>query len=184
MPSISLMSTKNTVTNHKPKTMEQNNLTHWKKLTNPDYIGAYSLQPGEERVVEIINVVRKMVKGPDGKSEECTVANLKNEKPFILNATNCKTLTRIYQTPYIEQWVGRSIVIYVAKIKAFGEEMEALRIKDLKPALPELTPDSEKWKGAVRALAEMTVSIQWIKERYLLSPEHETQLITESTIAS
>lgn len=28
------------------------NLTHWKKLTNPDYLGAYALQPGEDLTQE------------------------------------------------------------------------------------------------------------------------------------
>jgi len=26
-------------------------LTHWKKLTNPDYLGAYDFAIGEERIV-------------------------------------------------------------------------------------------------------------------------------------
>lgn len=164
--------------------MEQQSLTHWKKLTNPDYIGAYSLDPGEERTVEIINVVRKMVKGPDGKQEECTVANLRNEKPFILNATNCKTLTRIYGTPYIEQWCGKHIIIYAAKIKAFGEEMEALRIKNTLPPLPELHPDHPQWKGAVKALIEGTVTIERIESRFAISDDNRNLLITESTQTS
>lgn len=163
--------------------MENNSqqLTHWKKLTNPDYIGAYSLQPGEERTVEILNVVRKMVKGPDGKSEECTVANLKNEKPFILNATNCKTLTKIYGTPFIEHWVGKQIIIYAAKIKAFGEEMEALRIKNTLPPLPELYPDHPQWQGAVKALSEGKVDMDRITSRFAITEENKQLLINEST---
>ena len=155
-------------------------LTHWKKLTNPDYIGAYSLLPGEERIVEIVSVSRKMVKGEGGKEEECTVATLKNEKPFILNNTNCKTLTRIYGTPYIEQWYGKSIIIYAAKIKAFGEEMEALRIRNTKPPLPVLEPNSEKWKGAIAALIAATVTMEQIESRYYLTPENKIQLQNES----
>src|SRR5688572_17896053 len=104
-------------------------LTHWKKLTNPNYIGAYSLQPGEEITREIVKVVREQVAGADGKKEECTVAYLKNEKPFILNATNCKILSKIFKSPYIENWLGQSIIIYAQTIRAFGEDMEALRIK-------------------------------------------------------
>lgn len=160
--------------------MEQNNLTHWKKLTNPNYLGAYSLQPGEERTVEVVKVVREMVKGVDGKSEECTVAHLKNEKPFILNATNCKVMTKVFGTPYIEMWSGRSVIVYAAKIKAFGEEMEALRVKNVKPPLPELTPQSDKWQGAVKAYAATSVTIDWIRERYILSKEDETKLINEA----
>lgn len=161
--------------------MEQQ-LTHWKKLTNPDYIGAYSLLPNEERTVEILSVSRKMVKGEGGKEEECTVATLKNEKPFILNNTNCKTLTKIYGTPYIEQWCGKSIIIYSAKIKAFGEEMEALRIRNTKPPLPLLEPTSEKWKGAVAALVASQVTMEQIEQRYYLTPAFKIQLQNESNL--
>jgi hypothetical protein len=154
-------------------------LTHWKQLTNPDYIGAYSLQPGEERTVEIISVSRQQVTGADGKKEECTVAILKNEKPFILNSTNCKTLTKLYGTPYIEQWQGKHIIIYAAKIKAFGEEMEALRIKPVKPSLPELNPSHPKWKDAVKALSEGK-SIDLITSRFALSVENRELLIAEA----
>ena len=41
--------------------------THWKKLTNPLYIGAYDFAPGEERTLTIKSVKREMVVGPDGK---------------------------------------------------------------------------------------------------------------------
>lgn len=155
-------------------------LTHWKKLTNPNYIGSYSLQPGEERVVEFIKVVREMVTGADGKKEECTVAYLKDEKPFILNSTNCKTLTKVFESPFIEQWVGRRCTIFSAKIKAFGEEMEALRIKSIKPPLPELTPLSDKWSGAIAALVDGKVNMNWIKSRYTISKQNEEQLLKET----
>ena len=30
--------------------------THWKKLTNPEYLGAYAFRPGEEKIVTIESV--------------------------------------------------------------------------------------------------------------------------------
>ena len=33
--------------------------THWKKLTNPDYLGAYALEDGEDMIVTIKNVSTK-----------------------------------------------------------------------------------------------------------------------------
>ena len=45
-------------------------LTHWKKLDNPDYIGAYAFQPGEEKTLTIKNVRREVVVGAEGKKEE------------------------------------------------------------------------------------------------------------------
>jgi len=156
------------------------NLTHWKKLTNPDYIGAYSLDPAEERTVEIVKVVRQMVNGADGKKEECTVAHLKGEKPFILNKTNCKILTSLYGTPYIEQWIGKQIVIYAAKVKAFGEVVDALRIKNAKPHLPDLNPSSAKWNGAIEAIKNGSTTMAQIEQHYTLTAENK-QLLTQST---
>ncbi len=62
--------------------------THWKKLENPDYIGAYSLENGKDLIVTIDSVKRELVTGQGGKKEECTIAYLKGQKPFILNRTN------------------------------------------------------------------------------------------------
>lgn len=109
--------------------------THWKKLINPDYIGAYALDPGKDLIVTIKSVGREIVTGPDGKKEECTVAHFEEQdvKPMILNSTNSKMIQKIYKTPYIEDWSGRKIQLYVEKIKAFGELVEALRIRPYIP---------------------------------------------------
>jgi hypothetical protein len=161
--------------------MEMETLTHWKKNFNTDYIGAYSLLPGEEKIVKIISVGQGMVKGSDGKEKECTVAKLENEKPFILNRTNCKTLTKLFKTPYMEQWFGKRIIVYVdPNVKAFGDTVEALRIKPIEPVLPTLNPESSKWAGAVKALKSGTHTIASIKKSYQISIESEAILLTES----
>jgi hypothetical protein len=109
-------------------------VTHWKKLTNPNYIGSHDLQPGQELKLTIESVSQEMIKGTDGKEEMAIVALIKGaKKPMILNKTNCKIIAKIHDTPYIEQWSGKDIIIYSAKVKAFGEMVEALRIKNVKP---------------------------------------------------
>lgn len=144
--------------------------THWKVLANPNYLGAYSLQPNEERVVEIVRVVKESVKGADGKAEDCTVAYLKDSKPMILNATNCKTLSKVYGTPYIEEWAGKSVIIHSEKVKAFGDVVDALRIKPTKPALPELTPDHPAWNEAIKAVK--AGKIDKVLARFAVSPDN------------
>ena len=153
--------------------------THWKKLTNPDYLGAYSLNEGEQRTVEIIKVSREMITGPDGKKEECTVAFLKAEKPMILNKTNCKIITKVLKTPYIEEWAGKSIVLYSEKVKAFGEMVDALRVKDAPATLPELLPNTPAWKSAIDALKN-GYTMTKIRTKYIVSEENEMELITQS----
>ena len=103
--------------------------THWKKLENPDYIGAYAFQPGEEKTVTIKAVRREMIIGADGKKEECTVVHfVEPEKPLILNATNGKMIAKMADTPYIEQWMGVRIALVVRDVKAFGETVPAVRV--------------------------------------------------------
>lgn len=72
--------------------------THWKKLTNPDYLGSYAFQPGEEKTVTIKEVKRELVFNPSASGkEECTVAYFVEDiKPMILNTTNCKTIAKVW----------------------------------------------------------------------------------------
>jgi hypothetical protein len=62
---------------------------------------------------------------------------------MILNKTNCKTITKVYKTPYIEDWANRKIQIYVEQVKAFGDIVEALRIKKLIPKVAAPKADAE-----------------------------------------
>lgn len=107
--------------------------THWKKLTNPNYLGSYAFAPGEEKIVTIERVAQEEVTGAEGRSEPCIVAHLSDEKPLILNKTNCKAISRLLGTPYIEEWAGHRIVLAVQRVKAFGEDVDAVRVK---PKLP------------------------------------------------
>lgn len=109
-------------------------MTHWKKLTNPDYLGAYSLEPGQDIVLTIERVQVETVTGPEGKKEECVVCYWRErEKPMILNSTNAKMIQKLLKTPYIEEWSGRRIQIGVEMVKAFGEIVDALRVRSFLP---------------------------------------------------
>jgi len=108
--------------------------THWKRLVNPDYLGAYSLDPGQDMVLTIKSVKREMITGTGGKQEECTVCRWEEEqKPMILNRTNCKTISKVCGSPYIEQWTGHRIQIYATTTRMGGETVECLRIRDKAP---------------------------------------------------
>ena len=108
--------------------------THWKRLINPDYLGAYSLDPGKDMVLTIRSVKREMITGTGGKQEECTVCRWEEEqKPMILNRTNCKTISKVCGSPYIEQWTGHRIQIYATTTRMGGETVECLRIRDKAP---------------------------------------------------
>lgn len=111
-------------------------MTHWKKLANPEYLGAYAFEPGEEKIVTIRSVGRESVTGSGGKKEDCTVIRLYDEKPMIVNTTNAKAIQKLLDTPYIEEWAGKSIILKTMKVQAFGETTDAVRVKPQLPKVP------------------------------------------------
>lgn len=106
-------------------------LTHWKKLENPDYLGAYAFGQGEDMIVTVRGFERRMVTGADAHREEKTVLLFdENVKPLVLNVTNAKRISKMFRTSYIEQWIGRRIQLYVdPNVKAFGEICEGVRVR-------------------------------------------------------
>ncbi len=107
--------------------------THWKKLTNPNYLGAYAFQPGEEKTVTIKDVKREIVQNQNGK-EECTVAYFAEDvKPLILNKTNADMIAKVLGSPYIEDWPGKKIALKVKRVNAFGEQVDAVRVSKDRP---------------------------------------------------
>jgi hypothetical protein len=114
-------------------------LTHWKKLTKSDYLGAYSLEPGKDLVLTIKSCAVETVKGEGGKQEELLVIRFAEAvKPMICNKTNAKIITKIHKTPYIEQWSGKSIQLYSKQVDAFGTTTDALRVREVIPPQADL----------------------------------------------
>lgn len=107
--------------------------THWRKLTNPNYLGSYAFDPGEEKIVTIDHVSQEELTDDKGQKKMAIVAHLVGEKPLVLNQTNCRSITKLLHTPYIEAWAGARITLVVQWVKAFGEDVEAVRVK---PKLP------------------------------------------------
>lgn len=106
--------------------------THWKSLTNPNYLGSYSFEDGKD-IIGTIKVIRnEIVTGPGGQKEECTICHfVENMKPMILNKTNMKTMAKLFGTPYVEDWPGHKFQIYVDPKVRFGKEVTGgLRIRN------------------------------------------------------
>ena len=115
--------------------------THWKKLTNPDYLGAYSIEDGKDLILTVKKVVQEAVTGADGKKEDCIVCYwVEPQKPMILNVTNCKMIAKLAGSPYIENWAGVKLQIGVERVKAFGDVVDALRVRKTKPKQTEEAP--------------------------------------------
>jgi hypothetical protein len=102
--------------------------THWKKLVDPRYIGAYALPNGDDITVTIEVVQLERVKMMGGKEEDHTICYIKGQKPMILNVTNSKSIHKLYG-PFIEDWAGKQITLFASTAKLGNELVECLRIR-------------------------------------------------------
>lgn len=117
--------------------MEQK--THWKKQHNYNFLGAYSLPVGKDIVLTIKELKPEEIVGNNGKKEKGFVCHFEeNQKPMILNKTNCKIIEKLYASPFIEDWIGKKIQLYVAQVSAFGTTTDALRVRDFKPEVQKI----------------------------------------------
>jgi len=109
--------------------------THWKQNFDYKYTGAYELKPGETKVLTIQRTCQEEATSTTGQKQVCFVAYFAGQsKPMVLNKTNCKTITKLYG-PFVEQWIGKSIEIESKIVSAFGDEVEALRVKKTFPKI-------------------------------------------------
>lgn len=154
--------------------------THWKQNYNYDYLGSYSLPGGNEVTLTMASTRKEFITGTSGKKEEAFVCRFKEThdwvKPMILNKTNCKTIEKMYGTPYIEDWVGKQITIYIQKgVKAFGDVVDALRIRKEKPKPPVLTKTHNAYQSVVDFL-KSGGDISKVTGKYTISNELLTEL--------
>lgn len=155
--------------------MSDDKKTHWKRLINPDYIGAYALPPGMDMTVEIASVGREKVVVSGGKKEDHTVVKLKGQKPLILNSTNSKSIARLYG-PYIEDWAGKKITLYASTTKLAGDTVECLRIRPQveerqKPNIAEARLDA-----AIASIKKKDYTVEKLKANFFLTLEQEDKV--------
>lgn len=149
--------------------------THWKRLINPDFIGAYSLNEGEDLTVKIDYVQVEEITGSGGKKEHCTVAHLVNEKPMILNVTNSKTIAKLYG-PYIEDWQGQLITLFASTTRLAGETVECLRIRP-KVAERKAKPIADtRLDAAIESIKAGTFTTDKLRAAFMLTEAQEAKL--------
>ncbi len=119
--------------------MSNENKKHWRTFHETEFLGASDLE--REGVSEVVftvsKVISKTVKDDKGREETVLTCQFNGvDKPMILNTTNCQAIQKLSGSPYIEDWAGTAVTIYIKKgIKAFGKVVDGLRIKTTKPKI-------------------------------------------------
>lgn len=157
--------------------MNQDTRTHWKKLTDPRFIGVYALpNEGDDLTVEITHVTYEEVTMIGGKKEMHTIAHLKGHKPLILNKTNSLSIEKLY-SPYIETWAGKKITLYASTTNMGKEKnVPCLRVR---PQVMEKRKQFIADERLQRALAQIkagSYTEQKLREAFELTQEQEEMI--------
>jgi hypothetical protein len=152
--------------------------THWKKLTNPNYIGSWDFEENEERIVIVKNVSKEVITNHEGKKEDAVLMEFETGLPLILNKTNLKNTEKALSTPIVEKWVGEKLTLYVDKnVKAFGSVVEGLRISPAKPKpVVKAGLNDERFEDALKAVKAGKFTPEQLKLKYTLTKEQIERL--------
>jgi hypothetical protein len=99
-----------------------------KALIPSKYLEALDLQGKRVAVViESIGYI-KLRRRDDESDETKPIFRLKGkEKGWVLNSTNLELIAEVYGHE-ADKWIGKTVVIYGSKVKAFGEMKLAIRV--------------------------------------------------------
>ena len=112
--------------------MAEEKKTPWRKLYPSDHLMAEDLD-GKEFDMVIEKVVEEEVRNENGKEPKLVAYFKGAKKGMVLNVTNNKTLQKLTGSRFYEDWAGQAVTVYGKWIKAFGEDVLALRIKQRPP---------------------------------------------------
>lgn len=112
-------------------------MPHYRTMLTNDNLCAADLwdeqaQRYREATVQIADVRKGEVVGEKGRKKGMPFAyfaNTRTGKPLGLNATNCKTLAHLANSPNVEKWKGLWITLFVTKTDVGRETVDAIRIK-------------------------------------------------------
>ncbi len=121
---------------------------HWKELfkSKNKILGGHNLAEGEEICAIIDSVGSEVVFDKEAKgNKDLVVLKFQGGKvpPMALNVTNSETIALLYGNNY-KQWHGKKILIHTQKVKAFGKEHDALRVRAMIPRDDDLKQYQDK----------------------------------------
>ena len=109
-----------------------------------EYMGAEDIEPNTEPTLTISAIYNGMITLARGKErhdviafkEERVPGSINQVRPLVLNATNRKTLRKIYKNVTAENLVGKQITLYLehnVRDPSSGDKVDGIRIR---PRIP------------------------------------------------
>lgn len=101
---------------------------HWRAIAGKEFLIGEEFA-GKDVTLTIKSVQREQVQNQQGKENKIVARFEESDRAIILNVTNCKAITKVLGSGYIQDWVGHKITFTSVKGTFFGEEQEVIRVK-------------------------------------------------------
>lgn len=108
-----------------------------------EYLGAEDIDPGTEPILTIAAIYNGVVtlqRGKENKDvivfKEDSAPGIRNVRPLIVNATNRKTLRKLFKSVTADNLTGKRIQLYIdhnVRDPSSGDKIDGIRIK---PRIP------------------------------------------------
>jgi len=155
--------------------------THYRKAFHSPYLSSADIV--EPVVLHIDHVSLEIDKTKKTKDKFNTAYFVEKEirqgeplKPMILNSTNSKMMKSITDSPFIEDWEGARVMIYVDQnVKMMGETVEGLRISP-PPVRKSLQRNTPQWDSAIAA-CKRDGNLDKVKSRVDVHPDDEKEIV-------
>lgn len=110
-----------------------------------EYLGAEDIEPGSEPVLTISALYNGMITLARGKerhdviafAEESVPGSINQVRPLVVNATNRKTLRKLYKATSADALVGKRIQLYLqsgVRDPSTGDKVDGIRIREKIPS--------------------------------------------------
>lgn len=171
--------------------MSDKEKTHYRRAFNSPYLSSADIVgPTVLTIAKVALEIDKSKKTKDlfntAYFAEKEIRQGETLKPMILNATNSHTMSDLAGSKFIDDWNDIPVTIFVdANVKFGRDTVEGLRIGKERPRVEmrQLTPEQPRsWQRAIEVLVK-TGSLDTVKKKMIVSPQHEQQLIDEAANA-
>jgi hypothetical protein len=133
-------------------------MAHWRKDKNPNYLGACDFDGGD-KILTIKTAKNETIQGGmnNGKND-LIIRWVENEKPWIVNNTNGKMISKVLKTTDDDFWPGKKIQLYATTTMVAGSEEECVRVRNYAPTTADMCADCGKEIKAAQGMTAVKIA--------------------------
>lgn len=98
------------------------------------FLGGWSFEDGDKTLtIKSYGEESMFDRDSGGKKKGLCIHFAEMELPMVLNVTNAETISKVVGSDKMDDWIGHKVIVGQEKVRAFGKESYAIRVRNRKP---------------------------------------------------